>query len=241
MALHEINQDIDRSVQRLSNALVLTLYVAGALLAIATAFKGPYYCWDWDHEETTFTYGSSIFYFIAAVAAYACLHIARYLKKIEMGRVRHPWLWFAAFLGFLYAACDEMLMYHERLGHVLDKASWYHHLYIVKSDDIFVLAYGTISLLFMIFLVRELLPVKRALKYYLVGVVLLVSAGMLDVLALSALITRGIEELCELYSGISFASAFIIWGLDRARLAFEVWLSSRTIREPSSIPEPLPE
>ncbi|MEN6520407.1 MAG: hypothetical protein ABFD46_04550 [Armatimonadota bacterium] len=122
MVLHEINQDIDGAVQRFSNVLILTLYVAGALLAITTAFKGPYYYSDWDQEETTFTYGASLFYFIAAVAAYACLHIARYHKKNGTGRVRHPWLWFVAFLGFLYAACDEMLMYHERLGHLLDRS-----------------------------------------------------------------------------------------------------------------------
>ncbi|MEN6520406.1 MAG: hypothetical protein ABFD46_04545 [Armatimonadota bacterium] len=85
----------------------------------------------------------------------------------------------------------------------------------------------------------ELLPVKRTLKYYAAGVVLLIFAGWLDYMAFSATITRGLEELAEFYSGISFASAFIIWGLDRARLAFEVWLSSRTTREPSSIPEPL--
>lgn len=237
-----MNRNIGRLALKLGKVAVITLYGAGILLVIVTAFRGEHYYTTWNDENNSFTYGSSLHYFVAALAAYTCFIIADYHRRNGTGMVRHPWLWLAVSAGFTFAAFDEMLSFHERLGSALDKSSWYHHLYFTYSDDVFVMGYGIIALLFTVVFVRELWPVRQAVRYYTAGVFLLLFAGAIDYLPYNLatdLLPGGVEELAELFAGTSFAAAFVIWGLDRSRLALEEWLSSRMFREPVSSSEPL--
>lgn len=210
----------------------MALYGAGIFLAFVTSFKGPYYYSNWGAEHTLFTSGSSMQFIIAGIVALVCFSIARHHGKRGTGGVLRPWVWLVVAGGFFYAAVDELGCVHERAGEILDSAlPWFSKMYVNSNDDVFVITYGILALFASVLVLREMRPFRKSVYFYIVGMFLLLLAGLMDYVPESIIrraSLQGVEDLAEYFAGTSFSASFLLYGLDRTRLALMDWLVSLT-------------
>lgn len=222
MDISTFGNTINQATKRIAVASVVVLFSIGILLAVVTGVRGPTYYYNWGLEGHLFTFASSLQYFVAAEIAFICFWIARSLRGSNAGGVHRPWLWLPISFGFALAACDEMLCWHERLLPRFGYANpWFRQLALGQSDNLFVIGISVVALIFTIFFLRELVPVRRAVAYYGIGLFLLILAGAIDYLPRPMLQQRlplGTEELAEYFSGTTFSIAFLYYALDRFRL-----------------------
>ena len=101
--------------------------------------------------------------FLAAASAFSLA------SMVTLLRVKRPrkWVWLVLALGFAFLSFDELLQFHERVGHLVERSrssglfrSW---------NDIIVLLYGVVALPILVALLPALLRWRMVLEMFMIA------------------------------------------------------------------------
>lgn len=114
-------------------------------------------------EQGAITALSAIF--LAAASAFSLASMVALIRAKEP----HKWVWFLLALGFAFLSFDELLLFHERAGHLLGRfrssgrfRSW---------DDIIVVLYGVVTLPILITMLPGLMRWRMVLEMFAIAFV----------------------------------------------------------------------
>jgi hypothetical protein len=203
--------------RRISTGIIFTLYGVAVLVFIVTGLRGNPYHTGGLSNHRFFAYNSSVQLLWAAMGALFCFWAARFARKNKAGGTRTSWIWACASAAFVWAAYDEMFEVHERLSPIIEHSV----TFLAGARDVLISFYGIVAIVCTIILLRDLLRVRKAIPFYLLGLCLFLLSAVLDYIPhIEFSVTLSIiEELSEYIAGTSFAVAFFLYGLDRYHLA----------------------
>jgi hypothetical protein len=209
-------RQLEQDLEKARKAIIWGLLVVITAFVLFEALRGQHFWNKIKGEGNLWNYGSSLIYFMVGELAIVNAMLLAYRKKLDP-RISHSWgvpAWTAAGLAFIFAACDEMLEVHEKVGGWLERSiplllAWYPG----HADNLIIGVYGLGMLLFAAIFFRELSAGSRSRGYFIVGLLAMVGAVSLDVIPRALYINhlpfRETEELLEVLAGYLFTAAFI--------------------------------
>lgn len=165
------------AVERARRKTLILVFLADILLIIFTLFKGHPTIWsEFDKELNLWSFGKASQMIITAFVAYINYLLVSNNRSGQRSRPIWPWLFLA--FAFVFMACDDMLIIHERSGHAIENSV--HALsrqnITFYMDDLLEFAYGAAAIAYGLLFLRRLMPDRRTMRYYMYGVACLVIA-----------------------------------------------------------------
>lgn len=200
------------SIEKLRRGSIQVILAIVTIFTVVEYIEGLHYI---EGEWNTWTYISSLMYFVAGMLSILTAILVGYYGRIDEPKQTRRWvIWAMVGIAFIFFTCDEALTIHESLGAMVDRSlPWVKHIYPGHFDNVIILMYVVGALVYARTLMEELRRSPKARSYFILGFILIGSAALTD-LAPKVLVIRYLpfaesEELFEMYAGFAFAASFI--------------------------------
>ena len=171
------------------------------------------------HEGDAITWLSSAQLLLTGLAAYGNYALIKLSDLRTDRRTPYRWVWIFFLVGFVYLACDEAFMFHERIRrHILRPNRLFTDLPLVESGNVVLLFYLLVGMAMLYFFFRVLKSNRHSVRLFIAAVAVIAPVVVIDAIDPAFLertvvmkeVRNMLEEIFENLAEVLFLLSFLV-------------------------------